>query len=1267
MKKSKKTKSNFTALPMHVILWLSLVILSISNTSMAQRSSSGLWQDVTESSLRIAASERRIVPLQYRTVSLNQTELHSLLNTAPVEFTAEARTRPVTFPVPMPDGTTQHFAIVNSPVMEAGLAAKYPEIKTFAGQGIDDPSASVYIDWTYQGFHLMILSDKGSVFIDPYSISDRENYIVYYKKDYVPSAEKLQYGVCYNEYTDNLPEEGNKLMPQLFASSGTELRTYRLAVAAAGEYTAFHGGTVALALSAITTTMNRVNGIYRTEVAIRMVLIANNDVIIYTDAASDPYTNGSPGAMIDENQSNITSEIGSANFDIGHVFGTNSGGLAGQGPCDDGTKARGITGSGSPVGDPFDVDYVAHEMGHQFSARHTFNGSTGSCSGSPYASSSAYEPGSGTTIMAYAGICSGQNIQPNSDAYFHSRSFDQIVAYSTTGTGNGCAVTTTTGNNPPAVVAGAGGFTIPKSTPFTLTGFASDPDGQPVTYCWEQYDLGPQGAPNSPSGNAPIFRSFTPVTSPSRTFPKLADILSNTQVQGEILPSYGRDLSFRLTARDNQFGGGGVDYSSLSFSVSNIAGPFAITSQNSSVTWCSGNTETVTWDVAGTNLSPISTAEVNIKLSLDGGLTFPTTLAANTPNDGSHDIIVPNGINTTTARIKIEAVGNIYFDISNANFAIYESPVVTLQPVSQAKQWGDNVTFTAAASGNPTPTIQWERSTNGGVSFSPLAGETSGSLTITCLTLDENGYKYRARFTNTCDVIYSDIATLTVTPRVTSTTLVISPNPQQYSDLVSFTATISNAAACGQQAATGVSFYIGTQLMGTASFSVSGSDLVATLSDVELLEPSPFGTSPTGQMAPGARTATAIVDGANSNFIVNDGSTIMNIEPEDARAYYTGACFASTLGANNCNAIVTLSATIKDISAVAGDPDYDSYPGDIRNATVTFINRETNTVIAANVPIGLVDPMDATIAVATYNWNVCITGNAQTFEVGIIVGGYYSRNSSEDNVLINVAKPLGNFVTGGGYIVLANSAGIVTGDAGSKSNFGFNTKFNKRGTNLQGNVNIIVRKTIAGVVRTYRIKSNVFTSLGVQAESWGGKATVNSKAIAQDITDPNNPISIFGNGSMQIKFTDRGEPGTNDSIAITIWNKNGGLWYSSNWNSTNTAEQMLGAGNLKINSSNSFGLREDLMVGSSGETDEIVVFPNPGSGLFNIAFKSESDNMATLTVFDLFGKKITEGNVETVAGKNTFELDLSNYSSGIYLLHISTAKSTKVQKIVIEK
>lgn len=652
-----------------------LTIILFFNLSFAQSLSEDLWDDIQEEEIQ-TAGERYIIPKEYRTLKLDFQELKDELANAPSEENVKVSNSTAMIDLPLPNGEFARFKFVESFVMEEGLADRYPGIRTYLGQGIDDATASARFDFTPSGFHAIIFSVDGTVYIDPYSMGDTQYYISYYKSEFPPSLDQLSATCNVQGLESSIALEIREMVmngPDVF--SGDELRTYRLACATTGEYTIFHGGTVPLGLAAVVTAVNRVTGVYELEVAVRMVLIANNDQLIYTNPATDPYTNNSGFQMLAENQTNIDAVIGSANYDIGHVFSTGGGGIAFLGVvCVNGFKARGVTGLPNPIGDPFYIDYVAHEMGHQYAGNHSFNGSAGACSGGNRNAATAYEPGSGSTIMAYAGICGSQNLQSNSDAYFHNINFVEIINYTTNGSGNSCPVITTTGNNPPVVDAGTGGFTIPISTPFILTGSATDPDGDTLTYNWEQFDLGPAGHPNFPSGNAPIFRSFNASLDNWRTFPKLSDLLNNTQTIGEILPTYSRTLTFRLTARDNKAGGGGVDYDQVQFSVSDAAGPFLVTSPNTAVTWLGLTVQTIEWDVANTDLAPVNTSDVNILLSTDGGITYPVVLASNTPNDGTEQILLPN-LPTTEARIKVEASNNIFFDISNQNFTIEDNPI----------------------------------------------------------------------------------------------------------------------------------------------------------------------------------------------------------------------------------------------------------------------------------------------------------------------------------------------------------------------------------------------------------------------------------------------------------------------------------------------------------------------------------------------------------------------------------------------------------------
>ncbi len=633
------------------------------------------FRDASEASFN-QTQKRVIKPSKYRTVSLDKSALIGFFKSVPSENNISNRGLAPVITIPMPTGGTARFHIWESSVMDPKLAVQFPDIKTFTGQGIDDPTANIKLDITPAGFHAMIISSlEGAVFIDPFAQGNTTSYISYNKVDFTKAGK-------YNELPlVKFPGKMNRAASSsnILAGSclGTQLRTYRLALAANGEYTVFQGGTVPLAMAAEATTMNRVNGVYERELSIRMVLVANNNLLVYTDSTSDPYTNANPNnKMLTENQSNVDLVIGTANYDIGHVFSTGGGGVAVlAGVCKAGQKAQGVTGTNSPVGDPFDIDYVAHEMGHQFGANHPFNSNLAgsACQGNGSSSSNA-EPGSGSTIMAYAGICGSDDLQLNSDAQFHAVSLNEISANLISGTGGSCAAVTSTGNTPPIVDAGFD-YIIPKSTAFQLTGSGSDANGDVLTYSWEQIDVGgPFGAWNSPSGNAPIFRSRVPVSSPVRNFPSLFDQSSNSVSRGELLPSYARTLHFRLTARDNRAGGGGVCFDESAVTVDGNSGPFFVTYPTAAgIIWYVNDFQTITWNPNGTAFAPVNCANVSIELSTDGGFTYPVTLIASNANDGSEEIQVPNNI-TNKARIRVKAVGNVFYDISNANISIQNSP-----------------------------------------------------------------------------------------------------------------------------------------------------------------------------------------------------------------------------------------------------------------------------------------------------------------------------------------------------------------------------------------------------------------------------------------------------------------------------------------------------------------------------------------------------------------------------------------------------------------
>jgi hypothetical protein len=607
-----------------------------------------------------------------RALRLDVAAMRGYLRAVPME---SARGAGAPLALPLPGGGFARFDVVESPVIDPALQRRFPDIRTYRGQGQDDRTASVRLDLTPRGFHAMILSGRGTTLIDPIQEGDTAHYASRKKREARP-GERFR---CLTHEQDGPPARAGGSPEAL--PVGDTLRTFRFALAADGEYTANvclpEPPGIACALAQMTTGVNRVTGIFERDIAVRLTLIADEPLIIYTDGETDPYTNGVPAVMREENQANLDAVIGSPNYDIGHVFGTGGGGIAViGGVCLNPHKGRAATGLANPIGDPFYVDYVSHEIGHHFGSNHSFNGTTLFCGPNRHAPT-AWEPGSGSTIMSYSGLCDNEDVQFFSDDYFHVGNQIEMSNFLDT-IGAVCSANSPTGNTIPTVSAG-GDLVLPAATPFTLTATGSDPDGDALTFAWEEMDLGAPGPPNTDNGNRPIFRTYEPDPSPARTFPRLEYILDydNTPPAApvsESLPVTTRAMQFRATIRDNRSGGGGVASDLMVVSVQSGAGPFKVTGPDTAVTWTVGAEEVVAWNVANTEAPPVSCAAVDIRLSADGGASFPTVLAAATPNDGAETITVPD-VPTTTARVRVGCSGAPFFDLSNANFTIAAVPV----------------------------------------------------------------------------------------------------------------------------------------------------------------------------------------------------------------------------------------------------------------------------------------------------------------------------------------------------------------------------------------------------------------------------------------------------------------------------------------------------------------------------------------------------------------------------------------------------------------
>ena len=576
--------------------------------------------------------------------------------TVPADYFAGLQGGDPRLTLPLPDGKEVTFNLQPYDLLPSDLAARYPGILAFKGYDESNPVETGRFDLGPQGFHAMFSHQGRMVFVDP--LRNGEGYAIYYQQD---AHSRLE------EEADKVIGSQAKALARQVLVDGNERKRYVIAISAAGEYTQYHGGTVEAGLGAIATLLNRVNEVYQRDVAAEFQLASGNDTIIFTDTATDPFNNDD--GDIDANvtvQQNAQTQAGTklGPFDIGHVVNTGGGGLAGLGVLCTAEKSAGMTGSPNPVGDAFFIDYVAHEIGHQFGADHTFNGTTGSCGGGNREASQAWEPGSGSSIMAYAGICGEEDLQANSLPYFHSKSIEQMRAHMARVASCGSSQSLT--NNAPQVAAG-NDYVIPANTPFVLKGAGADLDQDPLSYTWEQIDLGTESfsvASMVDDGSRPLFRFVAPTALPERTLPSLPSLLSNTLAKGEAWPATNRELNFRLTARD---GKGGVASDDMKIQVVNTGSAFRLTSPLVTPLGA-GASQTIGWDVAGTNAAPINCSKVDLSLTRDEGVSW-TLLASGQPNSGSASVTIPAG-NDGTARLKVACSDNLFFAISPLKLSV---------------------------------------------------------------------------------------------------------------------------------------------------------------------------------------------------------------------------------------------------------------------------------------------------------------------------------------------------------------------------------------------------------------------------------------------------------------------------------------------------------------------------------------------------------------------------------------------------------------------
>ena len=1208
-------------------------MLAISSFMQAQEKGS-FWKPSQNSNKMVL--ERKLELPEKQLLDLDVSAASDYLKNAPNRFSNLKST--IILSLPNEDGTMERFRIYENSNMDPELAARYPEIKSFIGIGIENPTASAYISTSPLGFKSMVLNPgKPAVFVEPFS-QDLQTYTVYTKADKKTAFTKFECSVL-DRVTPSL--ESTNQRPN--ADDGS-LRTFRLAMSVTGEYTAYFGGTKALALAAINNTMTRVNGVFEKDFNARMVLISNTDLVIYTSASSDPYSASSSMSNWNQQlQTTLTNVIGNANYDVGHLFGASGGG--GNAGCIGCVcvnptstvplgKGSGYTSpaNGVPSGDAFDIDYVAHELGHQFGANHTFSMSN-------EGTGANMEPGSGSTIMGYAGITS-QDVQMNSDPYFHAISIQQVTNNIKSKT---CPTVTATGNSIPTANAGLD-YTIPKSTPFMLTGSGTDANGDALTYIWEQFDnasssqTGASSAASATKTSGPTFRSYSPTTSPTRYFPNMSRVLagatttSGSEIVVEALPSVARTLNFRFTVRDNRAGGSANNSDDMKITVNATAGPFTVTTPNTAVSYAGGSTQTITWNVAGTTANGVNCANVDILISTNGGSTWSTLLAA-TPNDGTQAVTIPNTPGTQN-RIMIKGTNHIFFDVSNTNFTITAGTSDTTAPSTP--------TLSATGTTQTSTNLSWTASTdNVGVTGYDVYRGTTLLTTVTGTTYTATGltaataYTFSVRAKDAAGNISASSNSVNVTTLPATTTSYCNAQGNNTNDekigRVQI-GTINNASTgtAGYEDFTNLSTNLSKGTTYTITITPTWTGTVYSEGYgvwIDYNNDNDFDDAGELVWSKAASTTTPVSGSFSIPTTATTGATRMRV----AMRYNTipVACGAFNYGQVE-DYTVNLTTSVADTTAPS-TPTL-SASGTTQTSTNLSWSAATDNVGVTGYDVYQGTTILTTVTGTTYN----VTGlSASTSYSFSVKAKDAAGNVSSSSNIVNVTT-LGNTT-----VTYCASQGNNTADERiGRVQFG---TINNASTGTAGYENFTTISTNIAVGSTNTITIT---------PTWTG--TIYSEGYAVFI-DLNNDGDFVDSG--ETVFTRSATKTTPISGSITI-----------------PAGTSLGAKRMRVSmkyngvptscETFSYGQVEDYTINITSSAKEIEtttpltfsLYPNPVKGdVLNI---SEFEGEASFRIFSSVGQELGNGKVENNA------INVGNLAAGTYMIEVTTANGTNMKRFI---
>lgn len=1216
---------------------LSVMMLTVTSFGFAQDGT--LWKKTSSSGKALLESKMQLP--EKNLFELDVTALQTTLAKSPQRFGKVKSTNIIT--LPNADGQLERFSVYENSNMDTALQAKYPEIRSYIGIGIDNPTSTAYFSMSPLGFKSMTLNaDKSASFIEPLS-KDLKTYSVYKKADKKQNLSPFECKVI--DKIEPQVTSGANLRPN---ADDATLRTYRLALSVTGEYTVYFGGTKAQALAAMNATMTRVNGVFEKDFSVRMNLIANNDVLIYTNASTDPYSaasTGAGGAWNTELQNNLTNTIGNAAYDVGHLFGASGGG--GNAGCigcicvddtsstTDKNKGSGYTspGDGVPAGDNFDIDYVAHELGHQFGANHTFSHSN-------EGTGANMEPGSGSTIMGYAGITS-QDVQPHSDAYFHAFSIQQVTNNIKNKT---CSVNTATGNAIPTAAAGSD-FTIPKSTPFMLTGTGTDANGDALTYIWEQFDnasstqTGASSAASATKTSGPTFRSYSPSTSPTRYFPQISSVLAGaTTTQGaeiavEALPSVARTMNFRFTVRDNRANGSANNSDDMIVTVNGTAGPFAITSQGTATSYAGGTSQAVTWNVAGTTANGVNCANVDILWTTNNGASW-TTLVAGTPNDGTENVTIPNTA-TTSGRIMVKGTNHIFFDINNANITVTAGTPDATAPTAPTN-------LVASGTTSSSTNLSWTAATdNVGVSgYDIYSGATLlGSTATTSYTVSGLSASTTYSFT----VKAKDAA----------------GNVSAASNNVSVTTTVASISYCASQGNSTADEKIGRVAIGSinnASTGTAGYENFTAQSTSAARS-----SSQTITITP-AWTATAYAEGYAVFIDYNQDGDFADA----GETVWTKAASTTTpvSGTFTIPSTATLGATRMRVSmkynAIPTSCEAFSY-GQVEDYTIN-ITAATADTTAPTAPTSLA-ASGTTASATTLSWtastdNIGVTGYdvyQGTSVIGTTTATSYSVSgltaSTTYTFSVKAKDAAGNVSTTSNAVNVTTLTNTVT----YCTSQGNSTADERIGRVAIGSINNASTGT-AGYEN--------FTALSTSAARSSSQTITITPAWTS--TTYSEGYAVFIDYNQDGDFADAGE---------TVWTKAASTTTPVSGFFTIPSTATLGATRIRVSmkynaiptscEAFSYGQVEDYTINitsaakeieaTESSTADIRLYPNPTNAILNISSVSEN---ASFRIFNIMGQTLVNGKISNGS------IDVSRLTNGSYIIEISDNETLITKRFI---